>query len=45
MRQAIRILLALYCFNATALFAQDVITLKSGDEIKAKVQEIRHIQC
>jgi hypothetical protein len=40
MRQLIKILLALYCFNATALFAQDVITLKSGDEIKAKVQEI-----
>jgi C-terminal processing protease CtpA/Prc len=40
MKQIIKILLALYCFNATALFAQDVITLKSGDEIKAKVLEI-----
>jgi hypothetical protein len=40
MKRVIRILLALYCFNATALFAQDVITLKSGEEIKAKVQEI-----
>jgi hypothetical protein len=27
-------------FCSSALFAQDIITLKSGDEIKAKVQEI-----
>jgi hypothetical protein len=40
MKQIIKILLALYCFNATALFAQDVIVLQSGDEIKAKVMEI-----
>jgi hypothetical protein len=27
-------------FCSNGLFAQDIITLKSGDEIKAKVQEI-----
>jgi hypothetical protein len=31
---------AIFCFSATNLFAQDVITLKSGEDIQALVQEI-----
>jgi hypothetical protein len=33
-------ILITFCINIASVFAQDIITLKNGDEIKAKVQEI-----
>jgi len=34
------LLLAILCINVAYSFAQDIITLKNGDDVKALVQEI-----